>query len=616
MRLKKDLKLIDVFAITSGAMISSGIFILPGIAFAKTGPSVFISYILAGILALVGAFSIVELASAMPRAGGDYFFITRSLGPLFGTIAGFLSWFALSLKTAFAIIGIAEILLLGFGIPLLISSVILTILFLSINIIGVSAAGKLEIIIVMLLLALMVFYLITGFPSMNMQRFKDFTPQGINSVFLTAGFVFVAFGGLMQVASISEEVQNPKRNIPLGLFSSVIVVTLLYSLINIVVVGTLDASILSGNLTPVATSAERFLGPLGAFLLTGAALLAFISTGNAGIMSASRYPFALSRDQLIPSFIDRVNPRTGTPVISIVITGVIIILSFLLDLEMLVKVASTVVIVSYILAQIAIIVLRESRIQNYRPSYKSPLYPWIQIISTILFSALLIDIGWEALLISGGLILFAVIIYLLYGRIHNKGSYALLHLLHRITDKELLADHTLESELKEILSERDEIVYDRFDEIVENAHILDLDGDMDSNAFFQLCAQELEPHLDLDVDNLYKLLLQREEISPTTLNSQVAVPHIVIGGKEKFELLIVRARQGIRFSSIYPHIKAIFIILGTIDERQFHLQTLSAIAQISLQPGFIEMWEAAQNENQLRDIIHLSERQRIYQPGS
>ena len=92
MKLKKGLNFFAVFSIATGAMISSGIFILPGLAFARTGPAVFISYFLAGILALIGIFSIIELSTAMPKAGGDYYFINRSLGPFIGPISGFLSW--------------------------------------------------------------------------------------------------------------------------------------------------------------------------------------------------------------------------------------------------------------------------------------------------------------------------------------------------------------------------------------------------------------------------------------------------------------------------------------------------------------------------------------------
>ena len=112
MGLKRELKLLEVFCIASGAMISSGIFILPGLAFAKAGPGVVASYLLAGLLAIPGMLCVAELATAMPKAGGDYFFITRSFGPAVGTVSGILSWFSLSLKSAFALLGMAAFMAL------------------------------------------------------------------------------------------------------------------------------------------------------------------------------------------------------------------------------------------------------------------------------------------------------------------------------------------------------------------------------------------------------------------------------------------------------------------------------------------------------------------------
>ena len=107
--MERKLNFLDVFSIASGAMISSGIFVLPAIAYNHTGSSLFISYLIGGIIALIGILSIAELSSAMPKAGGDYYFISRSFGPLMGTINGFLSWFALSLKSAFAIYGLSGV---------------------------------------------------------------------------------------------------------------------------------------------------------------------------------------------------------------------------------------------------------------------------------------------------------------------------------------------------------------------------------------------------------------------------------------------------------------------------------------------------------------------------
>lgn len=104
-KLAKELGLLDVYAIATGAMFSSGFFLLPGLAAAETGPSVVLAYLVSGIIVLPTMFSVAELATALPRAGGTYYIIDRSLGPMLGTIGGFGSWLALVLKSAFALIG-------------------------------------------------------------------------------------------------------------------------------------------------------------------------------------------------------------------------------------------------------------------------------------------------------------------------------------------------------------------------------------------------------------------------------------------------------------------------------------------------------------------------------
>ena len=97
--MKKELGVVHIFSIASGAMISSGLFVLPAVVYNKAGPSIILAYIFAGILMIPAMFAKAELATAMPKSGGTYFFINRSLGPLFGTFAGFASWFSLSLKS-------------------------------------------------------------------------------------------------------------------------------------------------------------------------------------------------------------------------------------------------------------------------------------------------------------------------------------------------------------------------------------------------------------------------------------------------------------------------------------------------------------------------------------
>ena len=321
MPLKKGISFFGVFSIASGAMISSGIFILPGLAFSKAGPAVFISYLIAGILGLIGILSVVELSTAMPKAGGDYYFINKTFGPMLGTISGFLGWLALSLKSAFAIFGISEIVYLYAGFNPLLTGFFLCIIFVFINIRGVKEAAFFQIGMVMALFSLMLIYIIVGLPKVQPEYFRPFLTVKINQVLITAGYIFISFGGLLKVANVSEEVINPKRNIPLGIISSIIVVTIFYTLITYVITGTLEPALFRCSLTPVADSARNTMGMTGYVIIIIASLLAFFTTANAGIMAASRYPMALSRDQLLPIRLGAINQKYKTPTIATIVTG-------------------------------------------------------------------------------------------------------------------------------------------------------------------------------------------------------------------------------------------------------------------------------------------------------
>lgn len=610
MKLKKGLRFFDVFSIATGAMISSGIFILPGLAFARTGPAVIISYFLAGILALIGIFSIIELSTAMPKAGGDYYFINRSLGPFIGTISGFLSWFALSMKSAFAIFGISEIIFIVTGFPVFISSILVCIFFVVLNSIGVKEASKFQVSLVSGLLILMILYIIFGFSKMNMSHFYPFAPEGINPIFATAGFIFISFGGLLNVASISEEVKNSKKNIPLGMIVSVITVTIIYALILIVTTGILPAESFSGSLTPIADAARNIVGTPGFIIISIAALLAFITTANAGIMSASRYPLALSRDNLLPNAISKVNKRFKTPILSISITGLFIVLALQLPLEMLVKAASVVILTAYVLTNLSVIILRESKLKNYKPSFKAPLYPWLQIFGIIIFSFFIIDLGLEAIEISIAFLLISMSFYLFYGKKKYAGEYALLHLLKRITDNRL-TDHILESEFRDILCDRDNIEPDKFDNLVKTAIILDLEGPLEMDQLFQVISENISDEIKIDKDEIFTLLKTRQEDCNTAISPFIAIPHIIIDGSDHFFLMLVRCKEGVKFTSKEDSVKAVFTFVGTKENRAFHLNTLASIATLVQHKDFEEKWLNAENTHYLRDMVLLSERMRF-----
>ncbi len=607
--LKKELSFIGVFSLAAGAMISSGIFILPGIAFASAGPAVVLSYFLAGILALTGVLNVAELSTAMPKAGGDYYYVNRSMGPMLGTMSGVMSWFALSLKTAFAIYGIAELLRLITGFDATILGIIVCVVFVAINILGVKEAVRLEIVLVLGLLALIVLYFFLGISHVEVSHFDPFVPYGMDAVLLTTGFVFVSFGGLLKISSVAEEVVNPQRNIPLGMIVAVVTITILYVLLLVVTVGLLPAEQLKTSLTPVADAARIFVGDIGFYAISVAAMLAFITTANAGIMAASRYPIALSRDNLLPEFLCVINKRFDTPVRSVLLTGVFIAISLFLPLDVLVKAASTVVLTSYILANIALIILRESKLQNYRPSFKTPFYPWMQIISVIAFCVIISDMGLTTLKISLGLVGVALLLFFFYGKKRADFESAWVHLVARVGNKKL-DSYDLESELKGIIHHRDEVVLDNFDDVVAQAAVLDIEENIDRDVLFMQVADLLEGRIKLSKEEICRLLNEREESSSTAIIPTVAIPHIILEGENVFDLVLVRSKKGVYFTDNATSVNAIFVIIGTQDKRRLHLQALAAIAQVIQDKSFDSRWLESKNENLLKDIFLLSERRR------
>jgi len=259
-------------------------------------------------------------------------------------------------------------------------------------------------------------------------------------------------------------------------------------------------------------------------------------------------------------------------------------------------------------------VLRESGLQNYRPAFRAPVYPWLQIGGIAGLGFVLFEMGVEAYGIAAGLILVGFLTFWFYGRTRVRGESALLHLVQRLTDRQLVTG-SLEDELKVIVRERDRIVLDRFDRLVEQGVVLDIDEAKDLDAFFRLAAEHLAPRLDLEPAEMARMLSRREDESSTLLSASLAVPHVVVPGEERFDLLMGRARRGVRWSDEAPEVKTIFLLAGTRDERNFHLRALAAIAQIVQEKDFEQRWLAARNEQGLRDVVLLSSRRRHAEAG-
>lgn len=607
-KLKKELGLLSLFSVASGAMISSGLFILPGLMFTKAGPSIIISYLLASLLMIPAIFSKAELATAMPKAGGNYFFIDRSMGPYVSTIGGLSDWFSLLLKSSFALLGIGTfVLILNPGITeMQIKLIAIGCCLFStiINTTGVKLTGRLQVAMVVILFSILAFYIIYGLFSIQPQRLTPFMPFGFNPIFITTGIVFISYAGLTKITGIAEEVKNPGRTIPLAMFLSWAIVSLFFILVIFVTVGLADPIHLRDSLTPISLGASTILGRAGSILLGAAALLAFATTANAGLLAASRTPMAMSRDELMPRFFGKVS-RCGTPAYSILFTSGLMILTILfLPLENLVKAASTMLLLLLILVNLSVIVMRESNIKYYKPSFKSPLYPWIQILGIIIYGFLIYKMGIFSLLVIAIFIICALVWYLIYARNRIKREYALLNVVKRIT-RVKSASYMLDEELRKILLERDNIAIERFEDLIEKCQVIDLKILLSIDEFYQKIADSLAEQLKMEPKELLKLLLKQNKEPEITICSGVGCLFINIRGHNKFEFLLVRDREGITFpsrSSQSP-VNAMFIIISTRDEYMFYLHSLIWIIKIAKRDDFYSRWLKAKSIKELRDVI-------------
>jgi APA family basic amino acid/polyamine antiporter len=612
----RKLGFLDVFCIASGAMISSGLFVLPGLAFAKAGPAVVFSYALAGVLILPALLCQAELASAIPRHGATFVFIERSLGTFAGTFAGLAGWFAIALKSAFALVGIGAFARLIWpdtpGWVIRTVAIGFCIFFTALNCLTVKGVGRAQVAMVVGLGGVLLWFVGAGVGSneFHPENFGGFFGKGAFEIIATAGLVFVSFGGLTATADIAGDVRRAARIIPLGMISALIVVGCLYVACVTVTVGVTATGELTNHFTPLSLAAEKFAGSTGVILLACAAMLAFITTANGGILEASRTPLAMSHDGLLPAALQRHWKRRGTPVVCVLITGGFMTLVLaLLTIENLVKVASTMLLVLYVLTCVSVLIIRHSRLQNYRPLFRVPLGPVLPAAGIAAYIFLIADMGPVPLWTTVAFAVGGLVWYRIYIRPRIQRESALVFLVRRIVSKEIRRAN-LDEELKQIAIQRDEIVHDRFDEIVWNGPILDLPERVSAEELFVKAAAVLADRLGVAADDLREKFIAREEDSSTVIQPGLAIPHVIVDGEGKFEVLLVRCREGVIFDEKRPPVHAAFFLVGSADERNFHLRALMAVAHIVEQPGFVDRWFAAADEEHLRDLVLMTIRSR------
>ena len=435
-KLQRTLSLPGAIAVSVGGMLS-GIFVLPGLAVGITGSSVWLAFLVAALCILPAVLSKSELATAMPKSGGTYVYIERAFGPLFGTIAGIGLWLSLLLKSAFSLVGLSAYLYVLIeidasstkGIALFALLVILLL-----NVFGVKKVEKTQLIIVSISVLSLIGIVFFGTSSFDSSLLEPVFVDGSSGFITGVAFLYISYAGVTKIAAVAGEIKNPEKNLPRTMIFSLFLITMIYVLVALVLVGNVEASVLSTDIKPIHTLFQSIGGNTLGYVAGAVGVITLLSMANSGVLASSRFPFAMGKDRLMPAFLGSVSSKFMTPVSAIITTSTLIALAILfLDVVKIAKLASAFKVLMFIFNELSVIVLRETNAQWYNPSFRSPLYPYVQLFGIFSGIVLLAYLGIMPLISVFGVFVLGFIIFMIYGSktdrsgvISNYGIFSFL----------------------------------------------------------------------------------------------------------------------------------------------------------------------------------------------
>jgi len=426
-KLERTLSLPGAIAVSIGGMLS-GIFVLPGYAVGITGSSVWLAFLVAALCILPAVLSKSELGTAMPKSGGTYVYIERAFGPLFGTIAGLGLWLSLLLKSAFSLVGLSAYLYVVVNIDETYTKAIallaLLIIFL-LNVFGLKKVEKTQLFIVTISIISLIVIIVLGFNSFDSKLTEPVFSNGTNGFIAGVAFLYISYAGVTKIAAIAGEITNPSKNLPLTMIISLFLITMIYCFVALVLVGNVEASILAEDGKPIHTLFQTIGGDTFGLIAGVVGAITLLSMANSGVLASSRFPFAMSKDGLFPSYLAGVNSKFLTPVSAILTTSTLIALPIIfLDVVKIAKLASAFKILMFIFNELTVIVLRETNAQWYKPTFKSPMYPYVQIFGILSGIVLLAFLGiWNVISVFGVVVL-GFLIFLVYGSKSERSGVA------------------------------------------------------------------------------------------------------------------------------------------------------------------------------------------------
>ena len=321
--LKPRLGLWSATAISVGATIGAGIFVVVGIAAGLAGSALVVSMVLAGVIAIFTALSFAELTAWKPVEGSIYQYTRQLVSPFAGFLTGWMWIVSNTFGGATVSLGFAYYLGSAIpGLPLHVVAAAICLGFTALNFVGIRHSALLNNVLVTVNLAVLLFFVIFGFTNINLGNFQPFNPLS-SGVFYGAFFIFFAYGGFARVAVVAEEVKNAKRTVPKAIMFSLAISMTVYLLVGVVAVGLVGSQALASSNSPLTKAISVTGSSLAMQIVLVGGLVATAGVLLTSVMGVSRVAYSMARERDMPHIMCKVHERFGTPYYSIWIVGLL-----------------------------------------------------------------------------------------------------------------------------------------------------------------------------------------------------------------------------------------------------------------------------------------------------
>jgi len=437
-RLKKTLRAWDLIAIGIGCIIGVGIFVLPGVQAAKNaGPGIILSFAIAAAACACAALCYAEMAAMIPVAGSAYTYGYATLGEVFAWIIGWdliLEYMvaAILVSTGWSAYFVNLFNQSGITLPqalvaspwdkvpglLNLPAVLIVVLLTALLVRGIKESSKVNLWIVILKLAVILFFIVATVGHVDPAKWHPFMPFGFSGVMTAAAIVFLAYVGFDAVSTTAEEAVNPQRDLPIGIMGSLVIATVLYMVVAAIMTGIVPYAEL-GVADPIALVLNRLQMPWASVVISIGAIAGITSVLLVLMMGQPRILFAMSRDGLLPPFLSKVHARFQTPYLSTAMTGAVVaVAAAFTPIDVSSELCSIGTLFAFMIVCAGVLVLRITRPDLARP-FRVPLFPVIPALGILLCGYLMVSLPGSAWIRFAVWLAIGLVIYAAYG-FHNN----------------------------------------------------------------------------------------------------------------------------------------------------------------------------------------------------